>query len=154
MSASLAAQLRTYDRGRVLFPVRDLRGIERGCVLRDVTGTARIKALTKTPASYSLGSWHRRFAQPSVWVVEDAVSALRASQYVNVVALLGTHTPPALMKELRRWQCVNVALDADAFQRSCAVADALAVWTDARPVPLTKDFKDIDEDELHAHLVR
>jgi hypothetical protein len=148
VSTSLAATLRTYDRGRVLFPIRDLLGIERGCVLRDVTGRARLKALTRKPATYSLGSWHRRFADSSVWIVEDAVSALRASQYVNVVALLGTHVPPALMKELRRWKRVNVALDADAFARSCAVADSLAVWTDARPVPITKDFKDMECKQL------
>lgn len=95
------------------------------------------------------GSWYFNPTSMDVIIVEDQLSAIRASKYLNAVALLGTDIPDALLTILRdRAGKILLALDKDAYRKSLKTAMLCASRIKLTPVKVPKDLKDMNEYEL------
>lgn len=132
---------------RLSIPVRNFRSEPLGVVLRSLNG-AKPKTLTHTEKD-SL-SWFVNHTARGVIIVEDQFSAIRASDYLTSVALLGTHLNEQRVAEIKAsgLSPVYLALDADAWQK--AVGYAIKYRSQLKPqlIRLTKDIKDMNTDEL------
>ena len=138
--------------GRIAMSVRSPQDTHRGWVLRSACDRpVTTKAYSYVDEGQPKASWYRtRTAGPTV-LVEDIPSAVRASEYVNAVALLGTGVSPPVALEIaeRRTGRVIVALDADATAQAIRLAQKHALlWGDVSVAILTKDLKDQTEEEL------
>lgn len=109
---------------------------------------------TLTMAEANRGSWYRAASSDSLLLVEDQLSAIKASQYVNSVSLLGTHFSPEFLTELRaflesaggkRIKHIYLALDKDAFAKAIGMVIALRAHTKNIPVHIMKLDKDIKD---------
>lgn len=83
-------------------------------------------------------------------IVEDIYSALRASEYMNAVALLGTNLNESRVYNIKQQGFKNVylALDADVFD---AVIRYVQQWRSVlrmKPVKLERDIKNLSPEEL------
>jgi hypothetical protein len=129
--------------GRVAMSIRSPRFTHRGWVL------------TYTNEGEQGISWYKTSPHRGTVIVEDIPSAVRASRYVNSVALLGTgigmdraieiaeHAPRPL------W----IAFDQDATALAFRWARRYALlWGDVRVLPLEHDLKDLTEMELEDKL--
>lgn len=137
--------------GRVAMSIRSPKYTHRGWVLRDIRGVSRIKALTYVDEGQEGMSWYRTNPNAPTVVVEDIPSAVRASRYVNAVALCGTGIGPTRAEEIGSYATlpVCVALDQDATKDSFRLANKWSLlWGDVKVLPLRKDMKDMKEDEL------
>lgn len=84
-----------------------------------------------------------------VIVVEDLVSCLKASRYYPSVALLGTHLNHKMLEEiLGRTSNVVLCLDRDATQKALDYCKEFAIFGNFRAIPLSKDIKDMNTEEL------
>lgn len=141
--------------GRVAMSIRSPRFAHRGWVLRSIVATEGAKALTYTNEGEQGISWYKTSPHRGTVIVEDIPSAVRASRYVNSVALLGTgigmdraieiaeHAPRPL------W----IAFDQDATPLAFRWARRYALlWGDVRVLPLEHDLKDLTEMELEDKL--
>ena len=136
--------------GRIAMSVRDPQDVHRGWVLRAITSGARAKALTYIEQGESL-SWYKRHQSAPTLLVEDIPSALRASKYVNAVALLGTTVSSSKALEIAKHSTkpVIIALDQDATSLSFWHKKRYdLLWDGAEILLLTKDIKDMKEKEL------
>lgn len=136
--------------GRVAMSVRCPKDLHRGWALRDITGEARTKVLTYIDTGEGL-SWYKTSPHYGTILVEDMPSAVRASRYINSVALLGTGIGTARAYEIARYATrpIIVALDNDAIDLSFKWAHKYALlWDDVEVLPLKKDLKNMGEHEL------
>lgn len=135
--------------GRIVMPVLDPAGHRRGWVLRN-DGSWSPKALTfMEPEEVSL-SWYKTHSNAPTVVVEDIPSAIRASTHVNAVALIGTacgyHKAHEIAEHAPR--TVYVALDQDATALAIKLAARYSLlWESPQVLPLTKDIKNMTEQE-------
>lgn len=141
------------ERGRVAMSIRGPKYTHRGWVLRDIWGTKQIKALTYIDEGEESLSWYKTkgTSAPTV-LVEDIPSAVRVSAHVNAVALLGTRMGLDRAMEIAEYapRPIVVALDQDATAESIKMAQRYALlWDGPIVLPLSKDFKDMTEDELN-----
>ena len=85
-------------------------GENTGAVLRSLSG-AKPKALTHTEDGAM--AWYRNWQSDLLIIVEDQLSAIRASKYMNAVALLGTNLNEERAQAIARmkWFRVLIALD-------------------------------------------
>lgn len=138
--------------GRVFMPVLDEDGVEYGYTVRKFDDQVGPKTLNFV--QNSKGSWYtgpRGTKLNHLLVVEDQLSALRASHYLNTVALLGTNVTDGTLSVLkeRKYDYVYLALDADAFPVSIRLARRLRdAGINVRVLKLEKDVKNMDEPEL------
>jgi hypothetical protein len=97
-------------------------------------------------------SWYMvDYESREVWVVEDIPSAVRlAAQGVNAVAMNGCGVGGDIVTELTdNADRVVWAFDQDATRRAIQHHQRYKfLFTDSTVVPLTKDIKDMKEDEL------
>jgi len=147
------ARPRLGDNGRVAYPMLGPLGRRRGWVLRGYDGQYP-KAL-----NYPDGpddphtSWYPRREDgwdDEVWLVEDIPSAVRASRYVDCVALLGTSLPvPALAELCEYYNKVVWALDADATATALANHRRYSIFFESsRVAVLEQDLKNMSEADL------
>lgn len=136
--------------GRVAMSVRSPKFLHRGWVLRDIMGNATTKALTYIDDNEEGMSWYKTTPNAPTVIVEDIPSAVRASRWVNSCALLGTGIGLDRALEIaENSSSVIVALDQDATELSFRWAHKYALlWGDVTVLPLQKDIKDMNEDEL------
>ena len=143
-------------RERVAFPIFGSNGQTRGSLLR--SWDKQPKAITHPyEAEGPLTSWYMDPVDPGVGtvvLVEDQISAVRASTYCTAVALLGVSMTDAAIDELSMFRPTNVmvALDSDANEAAIALTRRLLgrVSRDVQWVPLPKDMKDMDRHALSA----
>lgn len=98
-------------------------------------------------------SWYcreRRSDGDVVILVEDIPSAVRASAYVDAVALLGTSLDPRDIPLIAgKYREVWIALDPDANEAALRIRNWLDGWVDWVSVKmLPRDIKDMRESEL------
>lgn len=138
------------DAHRVAFPVFSPTGSRRGWVLRDYSGTQSVKALTRMDVAEPVTSWYRPLHSPSVIVVEDIPSAVRASAYIDAVALNGSGVSADGALELASYySSVIWALDADATAASLKLHKKYnMLFTDSQVLILQKDIKNTGEEKL------
>ena len=137
--------------GRVAMSIRGPKYTHRGWLLRDIYGTHGVKALTYIDDGEEGLAWYKTKAYAPTFVVEDVPSAVRASKYVNSIALLGTGVGIPRAAEIAEYATrpVVVALDQDATAEAFKVAKRWALfWEDVIVQPLKKDIKDMTEPEL------
>ena len=138
-------------RGRVVFPIRDRLGNPYGYVARKFDDQPGPKSLTM--AEDVCGSWYLNHAldPDTILIVEDSLSALKASWFVNSVALLGTHASESTLKALKDGGYTNifVALDADAFTSAIRMTAMMRPkFPGVRVLRLRKDIKDMQTNEV------
>jgi hypothetical protein len=134
--------------GRLAIPVTDIRSERLGVVLRSLDGS-QPKSLTH--AEKDAISWFVNPTTPDIIIVEDQFSAIRASDYLTSVALLGTHLNEERVREIRAAagrHRVYLALDADAFSKSVGYAIKYRQQLSPILVKLEKDIKDLENQEL------
>ena len=130
--------------------IRSPKDQHRGWVLRSLGTAAHTKALSYTGGEVGL-SWYKTHPHAPTIVVEDIPSALRASQYINSVALLGTGIGQVRAEEIAEHarNGVIMALDQDATGLSFRWARKWGLlWGDVTVLPLKQDLKDMNEQEL------
>jgi DNA primase len=136
----------------VLMPVLDENGSVYGYSCRKYDTQEGPKTLSFVDGSK--GCWYNgpvNAKAKQIIVVEDQLSALRASHYLNSVALLGTNLTDAALKVLKERQYDNVylALDPDAFPVSIRMARRLReAGVSVAVLKLPKDIKNMNESEL------
>ena len=137
------------EEGRCAYPIYDPMGRRRGYVLRSYDHR-KPKALTRKDRAEPTLSWYLRHGTEYVLAVEDIPSAVRASKYVDSVALIGTGVSPDALQELAAHRRNIVwALDADATEQAIKMNRQHGVFFDSsRVMQLTKDLKDMTEEEL------
>lgn len=144
-----------WDRetNRVVLPVRDFAGQDLGVALRALDSNVQPK--TKTHTEKDAISWFvNRTVNNGVIVVEDQFSAIRASDYLTSVALLGTHLNDERVAEIKHsgLSPVYLALDADAWATAVKYAVRYRSQLHPRLIKLDKDIKDQTDQELRKTL--
>lgn len=100
-------------------------------------------------------AWYPNPRADSIIVVEDQLSAVRASQYMTAVALLGTHMNEPMVLEIReRHQPVYLALDADAVAKAVKYVVKYRSLLPMQLLTLDKDIKDMTHEEADALFAR
>lgn len=143
--------------GRVAMSIRSPKYRHRGWLLRDIAGRDGPKALTYVDEGEQGLSWYKPHPHCGTVLVEDIPSAVRASRYVNSVALLGTGIGVDRAIEIGEYapRPIVLALDQDATDLSFRWAKKYALlWGDVKVLPLKKDLKDSSEAELEEKLTR
>lgn len=132
---------------RLVLPVLNVAGEDDGCTMRSFDG-AKPKSLSHTEPEAL--AWYRNRASDSLVIVEDQLSAIRASKYVNAVALLGTNLNQSRATEIRKARFSNVmlALDADAFEKAVSYARKYRSYLPLTLLRLDKDIKDMKDEEV------
>jgi hypothetical protein len=136
--------------GRVAMSVRAANDTHRGWVLRALNTTSRTKALTYVEKGEGL-SWYKTTPHSGTVIVEDIPSAVRASVYINAVALLGHGIGLDRAREIAEYapRPIIVALDQDVTRKAFQLAQKYALlWDDVKVLPLEEDLKDMEETEL------
>lgn len=135
---------------RVAYPVFSPMGLRRGWVLRSYEPYERLKALTRMDIEEPHLSYYRPNNSPHVVVVEDIPSAVRASRYVDAVALCGGGCGPDYAMEIAaHYRNVVWALDADATAMAIKLCRRYAMLFDTSRVQvLERDLKDEKEKRL------
>ena len=140
------------ERNRVAMSIRSPKYVHRGWVLRDIWGRSPVKALTYIDEGQEAISWYKH-PDPNApcVVVEDIPSAVRAARYATAVALLGTKMGLSRAQELAEHGAgrLVLALDQDVTSKSFELAKRYALlWDDVTVLPLERDLKDMQEEEL------
>jgi len=146
------------DKGAYSFEVRDARGYGRGTLLRYYDGSKPKTVAYPDEPERPWQAWYVR-REPlkgrRVIVVEDQVSAMKASSWVNAVALLGTTLSTAGALEIAETQPseVIIALDYDATDQAFKIASAFdLLFRSVRVLPLERDIKDTPHKRLRSML--
>lgn len=132
---------------RLSLPVQDLQGNVVGVNLRSLTGaTPKAKLHTEDGAI----AWYVNHTSPDVIIVEDQLSAIRASDFLTSVALLGTNLNEERAYEIKSGCSGNcyLALDADAWNKAVQYAIKFRSLLGLRLLKLDKDIKDMTNEEL------
>lgn len=145
---------RRYSAGtdsRIYVPTFRPNGTTRGYLARDILGTQSPKALTflfRTDEP-NMG-WYRNKRSKKLVIVEDAFSAIRASEYMNATYLLGTDLSKGKVDEIRResFDVVYLALDKDATRKAIKQALEWRSYLDLKVIELDKDLKDLSRRNL------
>lgn len=132
---------------RLVIPIKDYYGEVTGSVLRAFNG-ALPKA--KTHTEQGAIAWFTNPATTSCIIVEDCLSAIRASDYLTSVALLGTNFNDNMAQEIADagLSPVYMALDADAYNKAVKYVMKHRSSLNMRLLRLAKDIKDMTTDEL------
>lgn len=142
--------------GRVAMSIRSPRFTHRGWVLRAIAATEGAKALTYTNEGEQGISWYKTSPHRGTVIVEDIPSAIRASKYVNSVALLGTGIGMDRAVEIADHapRPLHVAFDQDATSQAHRWARRYALlWGDVSVLPLKEDIKNMKEQDIERLLV-
>jgi len=138
-----------YDEqsGRVVIPIKDFHGQERGSTLRGISGEVPKSLIYAEPSAIS---WHTNRKSQALIVVEDQWSAIRASDYMNAVALLGTYLDDERAYEIRasKLSPIYMALDLDAWDKTVKYCVKYRSLLSPIPVKIGKDLKDMSPQEL------
>jgi hypothetical protein len=137
---------------RLAMSIRSPKYTHRGWVLRDLSGHARIKALTYLEEGEESLSWYKTNRNAPTVLVEDIPSAVRATTAgVNAVALLGTGVGLGKAEEIARHaqRPIIVALDQDATSQAFdRVQRYSLLWDNPEVMMLKKDIKDMTSEEV------
>lgn len=132
---------------RLMLPVYSLSGEEEGCTLRSLDGAVPKSLAHIEPEAMA---WYRNRNSDDLIIVEDQLSAIRASKYMNAVALLGTNLNQDRATQIRKakFSKVLLALDADAFDKAVGMARKFRSYLPMDLLSLEKDLKDMSDIEL------
>ena len=134
------------DSGRLFLPVRDRLGNLKGYTTRSLDGTGP-KSLRFV--DNQCRAWYPNPYSKILVIVEDQLSAIRASSKFNAVALLGTHMTTEDVMEIRRagYEQVVLLLDNDAFDKAVRYVVEFRPLLRMTTHKLPKDIKNMTEEE-------
>lgn len=117
-----------------------------GCCLRALDGREP-KSLSHTEPDAM--AWYRNRESDDLIIVEDIFSAIRASSYMNSVALLSTHMNDVRVAQIREagFDKAFIALDKDAYSKSIQYTILFRGQLRLIPVHLDRDIKDMTDEE-------
>lgn len=143
---------------RLVMPVLSSVGSHRGVVTKAFDSGEVPKSLNYKEVDDNWMAWYLRPEVAiqntegkcnTVVLVEDLVSALKASRFYPTAALLGTHINPSMLLEiLSVSDNIVICLDKDATQKSYDYAQQFACYGNFLTVPLSNDLKNMNEEEL------
>lgn len=139
------------DTDRLVLPVQDAQSNLLGVNLRSLSNQ---QPKSKLHVESGALSWYINRTTPGVIIVEDQFSAIRASDYLSSVALLGTHfneDNAYYIKKHARGP-VYLALDADAWNQAVRLVVQHRGILPMRLVKLPKDLKDMGDEELNSFM--
>lgn len=84
----------------------------------------------------------------SAILVEDCISAIRASSICNCIAVLGTNITDGCILYLKRFSRLYIALDDDATRKSIKLQKQLSYYIPTEIIPLRRDLKYFTDIEL------
>ena len=127
-----------------MLPVFNREGEVVGANLRSLSGESPKSKLHAEP---NVMAWYNVRRSKDAVLVEDQFSAIRASRYMNAVALLGTHINDERVEAIRNagFHNVYLALDADAYSKAISYAVKYRGALGVQVVRLHKDIKDMTE---------
>jgi hypothetical protein len=137
--------------GRIAMSIRSPKYGHRGWVLRSPHSWAKTKALMYVEEKEETLSWYKTNPNAPTVLVEDIPSAVRASTYMNAVALLGTAIgiSKALEVAENAPRPIIIALDQDATDKAFVYGKRYGLmWDNPEILLLKKDIKDMEEEEL------
>lgn len=131
----------------LVMPVYGVRGEVLGANLRRLDGRT---PKTKLHAEQGAIAWYVNHTATGIIIVEDQLSAIRASDYLTSVALLGTHFNEERCLAIKEsgYQPVYLALDNDAWDRAISYVREYRYLLRLIPLRLSKDLKNMTDDEL------
>lgn len=131
---------------RLVQPVFTYDGEVVGCCLRALDGR---EPKSKNHTEQEAMAWYTHRGSPQLIIVEDIFSAIRASDYMNSVALLSTHLNDERVEAVREAGFTEafIALDRDAYSKSVHYAAKYRSRLRLVPVQLSKDIKDLTHEE-------
>ncbi len=134
---------------RIAFPLLDPLGRRQGWCLRSYTG-AEPKALTYVDDESSRLSYYARGSDTAL-LVEDIPSAVRASPYLDSIAILGTSiTEDDRLEISTHYDRIIIALDADATRQAILLQKENKLLFDNIDVMvLPCDIKDMPEEDVY-----
>lgn len=135
------------EENRLVLPVRTLQGEDAGSVLRSLSGAVPKTISHTEPLALA---WYPNHKSKVCVIVEDQLSAMRAADYMNAVALLGVNLNEDRAHEIKaaRFHSVYLALDADAYAHAVRLAAKWRSTLGLRLLRLGKDIKNQTESEL------
>jgi hypothetical protein len=146
------------ESNRIVLPIKDVYGDTYGYVLRNMkfspSGLPLQYPKTLNYVSENRGAWYKSQlddVKKKLIIVEDQLSAIRASSYLNSLALLGTNLPEEVLTLIKKQDYSNVylALDADAFPVAIRMIRRLRnAGIKAEVVRLPSDIKDMPEEDF------
>lgn len=130
------------DTDRLVLPVFSRRKELEGTTARSLSG-ASPKSISHTEDGAM--AWYLNPSSDSLIIVEDQLSAIRASDYMNAVALLGTNINEDRASLIRKggYKDVFIALDKDAFNLTLNYSIKYRSTLKLIPLKLEKDIKDM-----------
>lgn len=137
---------------RLVLPVLSFRGDVEGATLRSLKVGEKPKSLTHTEPGAM--AWYLNHNSDTLIIVEDQFSAIRASEYMNAVALLGVNLNDERADAIKKagFKRVFIALDYDAFGVSLELSIKYRSYLNLIPLRLEKDIKDMSRQELEQWL--
>lgn len=137
------------DSNRLVQPVFTHNSELAGCCLRSLDGR-QPKSISHTEEGAM--SWYTHRSNKQLIIVEDIFSAIRASDYMNSVALLSTHLNDSRVAAIKEagFSEAYLALDRDAYAKSLDYTRLFRSQLRFIPVRLDKDIKDMTEAEADA----
>lgn len=150
---------------RLIIPIRDFKGTKIGTVSRRMwPGDLRPKTLSYKEKDVPWLGWFMQPKYPEVkglytgpvLVVEDCISAMRASGYVPTVALMGCNLPlNDLMEILKITDNIFLALDRDATEKAYKFKEKYSfIAPNLQVIPLEQDLKELPSHKIHEKLER
>lgn len=147
--------------GRIAMPINSRLGARIGFVFRTMLPGVKPKTINYLSSAYEVCmSWYPWTVTGNrscfkldfpVVIVEDSISAMRASNVCNAIALLGTNMSDVKLAEIQRAKPkeVIIALDADAQDRAVAMVRKLqGLFESVTLRTLKKDLKDSSDMEI------
>jgi hypothetical protein len=130
-------------------PTMDQNGETYGYVVRKLDGQVGPKTLSFLDGNK--GAWYGCEGSSELVIVEDQLSALRASEYMNAVALLGVNMTDEVVRCIEKapgYTGIFLALDADAFPTAIKLAHRVRPKFKMKVMKLKQDLKNMNEQEL------
>lgn len=160
------ANIRCTIDGRLAMPIWNARRNRRGISVRKerstFEGRREFGTIPKSliykegrnnvTSSWYFGRYNKTKHTKSLVLVEDQLSAIRVARYVDCLALLGTNVTRPMQTEINSmgYEKVYIALDEDATDKAFRLRKQLApvLHAEVEIIPLSKDFKNMKENEL------
>ena len=153
-----------YSTNGVVFPLYNHNGVQWGWLERSYPWAPNANPHKANLLATSKGNLHfprksqftgAKSDTPTIMLVEDVPSSIKASHFIPCAALLGTNISLDMLGVLAdKYKRVIIALDADALGKSAKYVSSMAeMFHIVQFVPLTKDIKDMPLHEV-ANLIR
>lgn len=146
-----------FKANRLFIPVRGVDGGDNGAVLRTINGDSP-KTLNYifdgTPVPKDISWQLGRRSTRNLLIVEDSISAIRGSTYLDSVALLGTNLTQEKVYEIiaMEYDKYFLALDKDATVKALQISRDVGFMFEGRlkVLSLNRDIKNMTRDELRS----